>query len=150
MQEIAREIRNIVDEVTELLYHIDPGEVSVKENPESWSKKEILGHLIDSVANNHQRFVRASSDPLTVTFHIYNQTDWIRVQHYNESEWDSLIKLWSSYNHHLSHVIEHIPPEALVALCNIGKDEPVTLEFVIRDYLRHLNHHLVDLLKKGT
>ena len=29
-----------------------------KPNPSKWSKKEILGHLIDSAANNHQRFIR--------------------------------------------------------------------------------------------
>ncbi|HVN78255.1 MAG TPA: DinB family protein [Terriglobia bacterium] len=147
MEHIAQEIRTIVKETSELLSRMEPDEVSYKEGPNKWSKKEMLGHLIDSAANNHQRFVRASYYAAE-EFPQYSQIDWVRIQQYHESEWPELVALWSAYNRHLCHVIEHLPEEAFSAPCNIGREEPVQLGFVIEDYLRHLRHHLSKLLEK--
>ena len=121
-------------------------EVGFKPAPQEWSKKEILGHLIDSAANNHQRFVRAVNK-VAAHFPTYDQDEWVRIQRYNEAPWSSLVALWSGYNHHLGHVIECIPEDAVSSPCNIGKENPVPLDFVIRDYLRHLRHHLEDILE---
>jgi hypothetical protein len=147
MKNIAQEIRIAVNEASDLLSHLKLDDVSSKGDKNHWSKKEILGHLIDSAANNHQRFVRASCNA-AAAFPPYNQNDWVRIQQYHESEWSELVILWSAYNRHLSDVIERIPAESLSAPCNIGKEEPVQLEFVIRDYLRHLRHHLNQILGK--
>jgi hypothetical protein len=147
MKDIAREIRIIVEEAAPLLSRMTPDQLSSKANPDEWSKKEILGHLIDSTANNHQRFVRAAYNA-AAAFPPYAQTDWVRIQRYNESEWADLVVLWSAYNRHLSDVIERIPDDALSAPCNIGKEAPVPLEFVIKDYLRHIRHHLNSILEK--
>jgi hypothetical protein len=145
MRDIAREIRNTVDEALVPFNSMGFDEVSQKETSDSWSKKEILGHLIDSAVNNHQRFVRACTND-AADFPAYNQMDWVRVQQYNKSEWGGLVELWAAFNYHLSDLIERIPEEFLSASVNIGKEEPVSLEFVIRDYLRHLRHHMTDLL----
>ena len=147
MKEIADEIRAIVAHSTGSLFSMKPGEVSFKENPDNWSKKEILGHLIDSAANNHQRFVRAGYNAAS-DFPPYSQNDWVRIQKYNESEWTDLIAFWSAYNLHLCHIIENLPEDAFSAPCNIGKEEPVSLEFVIKDYLRHLRHHMEVILEE--
>jgi hypothetical protein len=147
MKNIAQDIRIAVNEASDLLSHLKLDDVSSKGDKKDWSKKEILGHLIDSAANNHQRFVRASCNAAGA-FPPYNQNDWVRIQQYHESEWSELVILWSAYNRHLSDVIERIPAESLSAPCNIGKEEPVQLEFVIRDYLRHLRHHLNQILGK--
>jgi hypothetical protein len=122
-------------------------EMGFKPDPHKWSKKEILGHLIDSTANNHQRFVRAVNK-VAVQFPTYDQDEWVRIQRYNETSWSFLVTFWSAYNSHLSRVIECIPEDAESFPCNIGKEEPVTLEFVVRDYLRHLQHHLKDILEE--
>jgi len=60
--------------------------------------------------------------------------------------WESLVSLWSAYNDHLSHVIGCIPEDAATCPCQIGKENPVSLDFVIKDYLRHLRLHLQDIL----
>lgn len=146
MRNIAHELKFAVDQASVVLARMKPNEVSSKENSDKWSKKEILGHLIDSAANNHQRFVRASYNA-AATFPQYSQNDWVRIQRYNDCEWSGLVALWSEYNYHLSHIIERIPEDVLSAPCNIGKEEPVPLEFVIRDYLRHLRHHLGQILE---
>lgn len=112
--------------------------------PESWSKKEILGHLIDSASNNHQRFVRLQQDELLV-MPAYQQNDWVRTQNYREREWRELVELWLAYNRHLVHVIRHVDASAAGHVWKAPGGE-YTLEFLIEDYLRHLRHHLVQIV----
>jgi len=145
MNEIAQKLKSIISDIEPKLKQMDNEEVILKPYPEKWSKKEILGHLIDSAANNHQRFVREQSG-VAEEFTDYNQNQWVNIQRYNELDWNSLIILWTSYNQHLSYIMENISEESETALCNIGKDEPVTLKFVVEDYIRHLQHHLEDIL----
>lgn len=145
MKDVASELRALIDDTSTILAGMSSDAVSSKEQPGEWSKKEILGHLIDSAANNHQRFVRAASDSAAITRIIYSQVDWVRVQQYQGSNWGLLVTLWSAYNYHLCSIIEQIPSDALSARCDIGKEEPVTLAFVIEDYLRHIRHHVAEL-----
>ena len=147
MKDVARQIRSLISTVEPQLSRMNHHEMGVKPDPHKWSKKEILGHLIDSAANNHQRFVRAVNK-IAGQFPTYDQDEWVRIQQYNEMPWSFLVTLWSAYNSLLSHIIEHIPESAGSSPCNIGKEEPVTLEFVVKDYLHHLQHHLQDILGK--
>lgn len=117
-----------------------------------WSPKEIVGHLIDSAANNHQRFVRAQfTDDLD--FPGYEQDDWVTAQCYQRESWPQLIALWRAYNQHLQHVVSCINEEKLVQLRAqhnldriawrlVSREQPATLEYLIRDYIAHLKHHL--------
>ena len=146
MKEIAQEIRKTIEDALDVLKAVSPEEAAFKQSPTSWSKKEILGHLIDSAANNHQRFVRACYDA-AADFPPYDQIEWVQIQQYKQSEWKDLIGFWAAYNFHITNLIERIPEASLSSPVNIGRDEPVTLEFVIVDYLRHLQHHVNDLVK---
>lgn len=114
----------------------------------SWSPKEELGHLIDSAANNHLRFVRASLDP---GFHgpAYAQDDWVSIHGYQEMEWSSIVGFWVQYNTFLAGMIARIPDGKLSTLCFIGGGGPVTLRFLIEDYMLHAQHHLDHLLRRG-
>ena len=117
-----------------------------------WSPREVIGHSIDSAANNHQRFVRAQfTDDLE--FHGYEQAEWVGVQGYKDESWEQLVQLWKLYNLHLLHLISRIPEEQLtkerrkhnlhqIASQPIPVEQPATLEYFIRDYLGHLKHHL--------
>lgn len=110
-----------------------------------WSRKEILGHLIDSASNNHQRFVRAEGGA-TVRLPGYAQDRWVASQGYRESPWSDLIDLWSSYNRHLAHVLERIPESLRDLPYEIGGGAAVPLSFVALDYIGHLQHHLSQIL----
>ena len=145
MNDIAQQLRAIIEAVEPELSRMNPDELGFKITTDEWSKKEILGHLIDSAANNHQRFVRAVNK-VAAEFPTYDQNEWVRIQRHNERSWPSLVALWSAYNSHLSHVIECIPEDAESSMCNIGSGDPVPLHLVIKDYLRHLRHHLKDIL----
>lgn len=145
MKDTANQIRRTVNEASAAMVRMKSDEVSLRRRPDGWSKKEILGHLIDSAANNHQRFVRASYHA-AASFPTYDQNAWVRIQQYQASEWVGLVTLWSAFNRHLSDVIDRIPEEAKSSPCNVGKAEPVTLGFVVTDYLRHLQHHVSQIL----
>jgi hypothetical protein len=123
-----------------------------KSSPDAWSPIEVMGHLIDSAANNHQRFVQAQfTDDLV--FADYEQDQWVSSQKYRDESWPDVIDLWSSYNLHLLHVVSVIPDDVLtkaraqhtleeIAFRLPDKNEPATLEYLIRDYVDHLRHHL--------
>lgn len=115
-----------------------------------------MGHLIDSAANNHQRFVRAQFTE-DLVFQGYDQELWMNVQRYDQSDWGFVVQLWYSYNLHLLQIIQLIPEAALMrpryphtldrtAWQLIPAGESVTLEYLIRDYLGHLQDHLMQIL----
>jgi hypothetical protein len=106
-----------------------------------WVKKEILGHLIDSAANNHQRFVRAQFTSPFV-WPGYEQQAWVALHRYRDRPWPELVDLWVALNGQVAVVIETVPQEKRRTACVIGDHEPRPLEWWMEDYLRHLRHHL--------
>lgn len=106
-----------------------------------WSKKEILGHLIDSALNNHQRFVRASLDG-DYSGPSYAQQGWVAMHGYGEMAWTRLFEYWRTQNELLCEVVDRIPENRLESPCRIGENAQVTLQFLVTDYLDHLQHHV--------
>ena len=89
MNNVAEDLRHIVEGAAERLLAISESRSRLSNVDGQWSAKQVLGHLIDSAANNHQRFVRAQfTDDLV--FPGYDQEQWIRVQHYEEESWSAL------------------------------------------------------------
>ena len=113
--------------------------------PDSWSRKEELGHLIDSAVNNHVRFTRASLEN-GFAGPSYDQDGWVRAHGYHELPWLSLLDTWRQHNDLLGRLVKGIPKERLGAACHIGSDAPVTLRFLIEDYVLHMQHHLDHVL----
>lgn len=111
----------------------------------TWSRREILGHLIDSAANNHQRFVRAQFQA-EMSFPRYVGDEWVAAQGYAERPWAELLELWRWYNRHLLHVMGRIPAPALSHVCVVSEDEPSALGDHVVDYVLHLEHHLGQIL----
>lgn len=144
---VADELARLIGTAEPVLRSLTEAAVSSRPASDRWTIKEVIGHLIDSAANNHQRFVRAQGAPELI-FPKYEQNDWIRCQHYGEVEWFALLDLWSAYNRHLCHVIRHVAPEALAVRCVIGPYEPVTLRFLIEDYVVHHKHHLQKIAER--
>jgi hypothetical protein len=144
MNEASQELLSIVAAAEPRLRTISAPHSADPTLPGGWSARQLLGHLIDSASNNHQRFVRAALQP-SVDFPAYDQNGNIRVQAVQEADWDLLISLWAAYNRYLAHVIAHLPAAKLSTECRIGDDPPVTLEFLVNDYLVHLLHHLKQL-----
>src|SRR5262249_57497371 len=102
--DVAGELLSVVEAASESLRKIGDPEASQRSAPGNWSKKEILGHLLDSAANNHHRFVRAQQVK-ELTFPAYEQEHWVSSQGYEERPWEELIDLWRLYHPPLSPVL---------------------------------------------
>src|SRR5437763_956188 len=131
---IANELLKVVNSAAHDLRKIDANAAAVKPRAEVWSVKEILGHLVGSAANNHQRFVRAQQADILVS-PFYDQDKWIEFQDYEHCSWPELIELWRLYNLQLARIIRRVPESKLGMECKIGTNSPVTLGYVIEDYL---------------
>lgn len=142
---IASDLGRTVAQAKPLLLKFDNADTSVRPSENKWSKKEILGHLLDSASNNHQRFVRAALAG-SLTFPGYEQDALIGLENFAEIDWSFLVDFWASYNRFLAHVMNHLPAEAAGATCNIGNNKPATLEWLAGDYVAHLKHHLNQIL----
>ena len=136
---------------TELLATVDAAEARLQAISEAnatepaltggWSRKQLIGHLIDSASNNHQRFVRAALSG-ALAFPAYDTDGWAGVENAQEAAWGTLVALWANYNRYLAHVVSHLPADKLDVLVRIGPSDPVTLRYLAEDYLSHLQHHL--------
>ena len=144
MNTLSMELISFIDAAEATLRRISEESSEKPVLPGGWSRKQVLGHLLDSATNNHQRFIRAALQD-SLEFPGYDQDGWVRVQAVHELPWLTLIALWSSYNRYLAHVIVHLPAAKLDVACRIGSNEPVTLSFLVEDYVRHLAHHLAQI-----
>ena len=140
MIELAAALRAEIDRVAAQLRTLGETEAGRGRGEGKWAKKEILGHLIDSAANNHQRFVRAQfANPFT--WPGYDQEAWVSLHRYRDRPWTELVDLWVALNRQVAAVIEGVPAEKLANVCHIGTAKSESLEWWMRDYLRHLTHH---------
>jgi hypothetical protein len=112
---------------------------SLKLSEDFWSLKEILGHLVDSASNNHQRFVRLQLDARS-RFPAYEGESWVAVQRYRDADWNGLVELWAAYNRLLLWLVRSIDESTLAHVWEVEGEEH-TLEWVVGDYYRHLRRH---------
>lgn len=141
---VADELIQIVERAAEILRGLSEEAVAERLAPGKWMKKEILGHLLDSAANNQHRFIRAQ---LTDSLHFpdYQQPQWVALNDYAHRPWLELVEFWRLYNRHLAHVMRNIQSEKLETPCYLGDREMTTLGFIAQDYNYHLLHHLRQL-----
>lgn len=140
----VKKLTQLLEIIPPLLLVISKEDFSLKSNPSKWSKKEILGHLIDSAANNHQRFIRVQYEAVPTI--IYDQNKWNELNHYQQLAGKQIIQYWTVYNQHLLEIMKRIPEENLLKKCNVGTQENVTLQFLMDDYVVHLEHHLKQII----
>ncbi|KFF75225.1 hypothetical protein HX13_08535 [Chryseobacterium sp. P1-3] len=135
-------LKNIIDAELQRFQTISEEEWEYKAGPEKWSKKEIIGHLCDSAFTNIRRFVVTQYKENENI--VYDQNIWVKAQNYQNIPISELINLWKALNDQIVHVVENIPDEALQRTCDTTKTElqRFTLEFIIKDYVDHLQHHL--------
>lgn len=144
--ELGEKFRSRIEAAESKLTSITESHASQKYPGGEWTRKQVLGHLLDSAANNHIRFVVASLEG-RFTGPKYDADGWVRTHDYRNLSWSYLFEQWRVRNSILAQVVDHVPEPALSAQCTIGDDQPVTLRFIIEDYLDHLDHHVSDILR---
>jgi hypothetical protein len=151
----AERLRNAVADAYPRLALMSDSDAAIPPAPGKWSPKEVIGHLVDSASNNHQRFVRANFTE-DLIFLGYDQEKWVSLGHYTEAPWDSLLTLWREFNLQIARVMDATPapvrdrprtPHNLhqVAWSSVPEDQPATLSYFMNDYVDHLEHHLAQI-----
>ena len=144
MQPPVEALRRLLETVPAELAELSDAAATVKPSPEKWSPKEELGHLLDSAANNHQRIVRTLLEDQPV-MRGYEQQRWVQVHAYQQREWRELIELWTAFNRQLLAAAASATGSDWRRTCTIAGSEPLTLRFVLEDYIAHMSHHLAHI-----
>jgi DinB superfamily len=139
--EVAIRFRNNLDDVRRALLAVSSDLADVPWRPDGWTRKQIVGHLLDSAANNRQRFVRAAIDGV-YTGPGYAQDAWVALHGYSSQSWDTLLRWWQAEHEMLAAIVDRIPADRMRSPCKIGEGDPVPLQFLIEDYVAHQRHHL--------
>src|ERR671912_1363506 len=143
MKDVLEDFRRTIETTASRLGALDEADVRRARTGDAWTPKQIIGHLIDSAANNHSRFVRAQfKDDLV--FPGYEQEAWVDSQQYQQKDWNELVQLWKLYNRHILHIMKVTPEEIrmklrskhnlhVIASDKLSPEEPVTLDWFMRD-----------------
>lgn len=151
----ATRLRAAVEAAVPRLLALSEDAIRHRDAPGRWSPAEVIGHLVDSASNNHQRFVRAA-DQNDLVFAGYAQDDWVSRQQYQAAPWEDLVVLWQLYNRQLARLMTATPAEVRtrlhqrhslhrVAFRRVPENRSTTLDYFMNDYVDHLEHHLAQL-----
>ena len=157
MKEFIEQTKTFLIETEKKLRSISEETSGFKPAPNKWSKKEILGHLVDSSVNNTTRFINGQFQD-NLNFPGYDQDKWVAAQNYQSASWNFIIDLWKQNNMQMVRILESMPDEVRTKKHNshnfdviewkeVPQSEPVTLDYLIRDYYGHMKYHLAQIIK---
>ena len=142
MSSTASKLRTVIDEYLPQLNQLNEEESTMKPSPSKWSKKEIIGHLIDSAQNNIRRFIVAQYEENALI--IYKQDEWVSVNNYQSYTLSNLIQLWYLLNKQIATLLSNLSEKELNRTSKT--DSVHTVEWLAADYIKHLKHHLHQIL----
>ncbi len=150
MKRAIQELRNIVGEFKVRLSELGEDGLAFRASPEKWSRKEVLGHLVDSAHNNYRRFVCGQYDDPSTRI-VYEQDFWVKAIDYHSMKETIIIDMWVMMNEAICRVLENMPEDNYGRVCNTGKSglELRSLEWLAIDYVKHLKHHMNQIFEKA-
>lgn len=122
-------------------------ELSQKSSLKTWSKKEILGHLIDSAINNLQRFTEIQFEDKPYTIRKYRQNELVEVNNYQNTDVKALLQLWLALNERIVFLMNAQNKNTLRYEVRLNDNTSTDLKFLMEDYVVHLNHHLNQIIE---
>lgn len=139
----TEDIRKVVEDWLQKLLLLPEEVITERRNHQNRTIKQLLGHLIDSASNNHQRMIRLQyNDNLVFPDYTQDNDRWIAIQDYQHADWNNLVELWKSFNLHLAHLIDSVDKSKLNNYWTDYERNKTTLEAMIKGYPWHLNLHM--------
>jgi hypothetical protein len=147
LKKTVEELLGIIDSFNEKISALSENEFHAKPLPEKWSKKEVLGHLIDSAQNNLRRFIVGQYETTPANI-IYEQDFWVSANGYQQMKKEEILSLWKLTNHRIAAVLSNMPASNYTKTVNTGKNEVSlrSLEWLAADYVKHMKHHLNQII----
>ena len=143
MEKTIQQLQSIIDNYSIQLQRVHEDTWREKPNPAKWSKKEILGHLVDSAQNNIRRFVVTQYEDNPKI--LYAQDSWVAAANYQNYVTKDLVDLWVLINKHVCMILKNIPAGLEEKVSET--DAPHSIKWLAADYNKHLLHHLHHLLE---
>lgn len=147
MTETINKLEHLLKSGLDYLSQSSESEMSHKLSAERWSKKEILGHLIDSGINNLQRFTEIQFEDKPYKIRKYKQNELVKVNDYQNSKTHEIVEFWLSINNRIKNLIEFQTEKTLNYKIELERDTISDLRFLMKDYVDHLEHHLNQIMK---
>ncbi len=107
--------------------------------------EQLARRLNRLVTDSEQQLLKVSEEDVDMPLRAGGY-GWVALHQYADAPWNSLVKFWTGYNRRIAELMDLIPSENYGAICEIGDNEPVTLEFLMEDSIRHAEHHLQKIL----
>lgn len=146
MKPTIAKLESLMKEVGVYLIDSSDRSLETKPAPNKWSKKEILGHLIDSAINNLKRFTEAQFLPSPYRLQKYRQDDLVRVNAYQRVDVQEILTLWLALNRQIAHVVEGMKTEHLDKSVILDDGSMTDLRFLVVDYVEHMEHHVKQIV----
>ncbi|WP_412984403.1 DinB family protein [Pontimicrobium sp. IMCC45349] len=146
MTETVNKLEQLLFDGLEYIAQASEAELSYKVSAKKWSKKEILGHLIDSGVNNLQRFTEIQFNNKPYSIKKYNQNELVKINNYQNSDTTALAEFWKAINTRIIFIIKNQTEKTLHYKVKLEKDTITNLRFLIKDYVEHLEHHLKQIM----
>lgn len=147
MTEIIKNLEYLVSQVSKYISESSEEIVSKKPNPEKWSKKEILGHLVDSGINNLQRFTEIQFKEKPFTLKSYNQVELVKANRYQDAETNEILDLLKVINRRIIDMIKLQTDKTLHYEIINSENEKFDLKYLIEDYVKHFEHHTKQIVE---
>lgn len=150
-QKITNDLISLIEEWEPKLLNLEESVITERRNSQDRNIKQIIGHMVDSASNNTHRIVHLQYQKCPFLFPNYatygNNDRWIAIQNYQKEDWYNLVQLWKYSNYHIAHVMQNVESGKLqnMWIADEKKNQMVTLEVMIIDYLRHFNLHLNEI-----
>ncbi|OGN91892.1 MAG: hypothetical protein A2Z75_06470 [Chloroflexi bacterium RBG_13_50_10] len=142
MENVYNELNSIITVFYSKYKDLDNEITSKRPDSDKWTLKEIMGHLIDSASNNHQRFVRLQIvDELIFPGYGKDNSKWLEIERYNEMNFSDIMLLWKQYNILIGNIIKGADESKLENYWVLDGDK-ITLKDLMIDYVRHLKEHV--------
>ena len=142
MNDLISRLSQIIEALPLELEAVSESALASRPSPNKWSSKEIMGHLCDSAIHNLSRFINAQMEESPFSVQKYDQDQWVRLQHYQLTPITDIIPFWIYLNKSILRVISAIPEEKCASMCTLPNGDTVTLQWLVSDYLSHMEHHL--------
>jgi len=143
MEHINQELRTIINDYSKKFRQISEADFKAKPLPHKWSKKEVVGHLIDSAQNNLRRFICGQYEDKP-PFIVYQQNFWVNSNEYQAMPSEDIIELWRLVNQRICAVLTTMPAENYHKECDTGSLH--SLQWLAGDYVKHLKHHINQII----
>lgn len=147
MTETINRLEQLLKSGFEFIATSAESELTRKATAMQWSKKEILGHLIDSGINNLQRFTEIQFESKPFAIRKYKQDDLIKANDYQNSETKELLNFWLAINTRIKSLMKQQTENTLKYEIELDKHKKADLRFLMTDYVDHLEHHLKQIIE---